>query len=56
MIFPLSLKAGSCHSVGMGKVMLPYERAIARVPERADEKAAPTVPDDRENAPEEFSI
>lgn len=49
MIRVLSLKAGSWNDVGMGFIMVPYERATERVPESEDESAAPIVPDDREN-------
>ena len=35
----------------MGSTTLPYERAMERVPESEEARAAPNVPEDRVNAP-----
>jgi hypothetical protein len=49
MICVLSLKAGSWNVVGMRLIVLAYERAMERTPESEADKAAPMVPDEREN-------
>lgn len=42
--------AGPCNSTGTGRLTVPYETAMERMPERAPERAAPIVPEERANA------
>jgi hypothetical protein len=56
MICVLSLKAGSWNVVGMCLIVLAYERAMERTPESEADKAAPIVPDERENTAKKWSI